>query len=131
MPNPDTPGTSGPLGRPKTLPSGNTPQTKALIAYLEKKYPGIHISSYRTPDQQESIRTSRGAKGTVWVGSKYGTSHVWGTAIDASRIRDDLRERFKADVRAMGLRAYDEGSHVHVDDRTDLPDGPMERKRKR
>jgi hypothetical protein len=40
-------------------------------------------------------------------------------------------EQFKADMRKRGLRAYDEGTHVHVDDRTDLPDGPAEKRRRK
>ena len=126
-PNPDTPGTHGPLGRPKAHPTGDTPQTKALLADLKKRYPGIRLSSFRSPETQAAILGGR--KPGVWVGSKYGSSHTWGTAIDASNISPKMWERFKADMRARGLRAYDEGGHVHIDDRTDLPDGPSERHR--
>jgi len=104
---------------------GNTPQVAALLADIQKHYPGIHVSSFRTPEQQAAILggNAPGAR----VGSKYGSSHTWGTAIDASRLNPKMWERFKADMRARGLRAYDEGTHVHVDDRTDLPNGPNER----
>lgn len=124
-PNLDTPGTVGPLGRPSRRPVGDTPQTAALLADLKARYPGIQLSSYRSPETQQAIIGNRTPG--VWVASKYGSSHVWGTGIDA-RVSPKMWEQLKAAMRARGLRAYDEGTHIHIDDRTDLPDGPSERR---
>ena len=130
-PNPDAPGTRGPLGRPTERPGGDTPQTSALIADIKKHYPGVKLSSYRDPETQGAIRAradaKRGAGAGAWVASKYGSSHVWGTALDV-QVSPKMWERFKADMRARGLRAYDEGTHIHIDDRTDLPNGPSEKR---
>lgn len=71
-----------------------------------------------------------GADAARWVGSPGGSSHNWGTALDA-QVSPRMREQFKADLRARGLRAYDEGTHIHIDDRTDLPNGPSEKKRRK
>ena len=131
-PNPDAPGTKGPLGRPSQLPAGNTAQTNALMKDILQHYPGARISGWRSPDTQASIRAGadkrRGKNAGAWVASKYGSSHVWGTALDVV-VGPKMWEQFKKDMRARGLRAYDEGTHIHIDDRTDLPDGPAERHR--
>jgi hypothetical protein len=91
------------------------------------------LSEYRSPADQQAIR-QRVAKErgmalndpnlNTWVAGPNG-SHTWGTALDVS-ISPKYWERFKADMRSRGLRAYDEGTHIHVDDRTDLPNGPSE-----
>ena len=131
QPNPDTPGTFGPLGRPSNLSgvTGNTRQLNALIADLKKHYPGIGITSeYRTLAQQAALRA--GHNDPRWVGAPGGSSHNWGTGVDAA-VSPRMWEQFKRDMRARGLRAYDEGEHIHIDDRTDLPDGPSEKKRRK
>lgn len=129
-PNPDTPGTQGPLGRysrPDVI-TGLTPQTQALKADILKHYGVSPTSEYRTHNEQVGIRangvTKHGTDAPLWTGSADGSSHRFGTALDIP-IGQEMRARFIADMRSRGLRAYDEGSHVHVDDRTDLPgDGP-------
>lgn len=114
---------------------GNTRQLNALKADLMKHYPGIAITSeYRSPEVQAGIRArteaARGADAALWAGSPTGSSHVWGTALDAV-VSPKMWEQFKRDVRKRGLRAYDENGHIHIDDRTDLPDGPGEKKRRK
>jgi hypothetical protein len=131
QPNPDAPGTFGPLGRPSDRANvrGNTRQLNALKADILKHYPGAAITSeYRSPDVQAGI-AARSGRGPVWVAGPNG-SHTWGTAADVVVSRK-MWEQFKADMRKRGLRAYDEGTHVHVDDRTDLPDGPAEKRRRK
>lgn len=137
QPNPDTPGTFGPLGRPPNLRDvvGNTRQLNALIADLKKHYPGIGITSeYRSPEVQAGLRKRaemvHGADAARWVGAPGGSSHNWGTGVDAA-VSPRMWEQFKRDMRVRGLRAYDEGEHIHIDDRTDLPDGPSEKKRRK
>ena len=132
-PNPQTPGTFGPLGRysqPDVI-KGLTPQTQALKADIIKQYGIVPTSEYRTHDEQAGIRARgvamHGSDAPVWTGGVDTSSHRFGTALDVP-VPPALRARFKADMRARGLRAYDEGTHVHVDDRTDLPNGPMEGK---
>lgn len=127
------PGTIGPLGRPtdKRRATGNTAQVNALIADLKKRYPGIRITDeFRDAATQAAIRARvtavRGAAAPLYVAGPNG-SHTWGTAIDA-QVGRHMWEKFKADMRARGLRAYDEHGHIHVDDRTDLPNGPGERR---
>jgi hypothetical protein len=131
-PNPDTPGTFGPLGRsprPGTA-TGNTPQTDALKANILQHYPGAAITSeFRDYATQKSLHDAAvvkygAANANTYVADPATGSHTFGAALDVV-IGPKLREQFKADMRARGLRAYDEGTHVHVDDRTDLPqDGP-------
>ena len=129
-PNPDTPGTTGPLGRPTQMPSGNTPQTNALKSNILQHYPGATIASeYRDPATQAGIYSRavalHGADARAWAAPPGSSSHQWGTALDV-HVAPSMWSKFKADMRARGLRAYDEGTHIHVDDRTDLPNGPME-----
>ena len=129
-PNPQTPGTQGPLGRyphPDVI-QGLTPQTEALKADILKHYGVTPTSEYRTHDEQAGIRArgvaQHGADAPLWTGSADGSSHRFGTALDVP-IGFQMKAHFIADMRSRGLRAYDEGTHVHVDDRTDLPqDGP-------
>lgn len=140
-PNPDAPGTQGPLGRPvnKASAKGLTPQTAALKADILKNYPGAGIfSEFRTEADQMAIRRQVAAKHgmslddpnlNAWVAGPNG-SHTWGTALDVS-VPPAKWEKFKKDMRARGLRAYDETGHIHVDDRTDLPNGPGEHTHRR
>ena len=132
-PNPHAHGTQGPLGRyarPDVI-QGLTPQTAALKADIIRRYGVAPSSEYRTHDQQAGIRArgvaKHGAAAPLWTGSADGSSHRFGTALDVP-IGGKMKAHFIADMRARGLRAYDEGSHVHVDDRTDLPaNGPATR----
>lgn len=130
-PNPDDPGTSGPLGRPtdKRRVVGNSRQLNALKKDILKHYPGaVFTSEYRTPEVQADI-AARSGRGPVWVAGSNG-SHTWGTAVDV-QVSPKMWEQFKTDMRRRGLRAYDEGTHLHIDDRTDLPDGPAEKRRRK
>lgn len=129
-PHPD--GGNGPLGRPAQMPKGNTPQTNSLKASILQHYPGAQIASeYRDPATQETIWNHavavHGADARAWAAPPGHSSHNWGTALDV-HVSPKMWQQFKADMRARGLRAYDEGTHIHVDDRTDLPNGPMEGK---
>jgi hypothetical protein len=103
-----------------------------LKADLQKHYPGIQIvDEFRSPDDQMAIRRRVAAQHgmslddpnlNIWVAGPNG-SHTWGTAMDI-KVSHRMWEQFKRDIRARGLRAYDEHGHIHVDDRTDLPNGP-------
>lgn len=133
---PNPAGGMGPLGRPSSnaQAKGNTPQTEALKTNILQHYPGAQVfSEYRSPEHQMAVRRQVAALHgmsiddpnlNVWVAGPNG-SHTFGTALDV-HVGPKMREQFKADMRRRGLRAYDEGSHVHVDDRTDLPNGPSE-----
>ena len=134
-PNPDSPGAKGPLGRPSAKPAGLTKQTAALKADILKHYPGARVfSEFRSEADQMAIRRAVAARRglslddpalNAWVAGIDG-SHTWGVALDTS-VGPKMWEQFKRDMRARGLRAYDEGGHIHVDDRTDLPNGPSEK----
>ena len=129
-PNPTALGTHGQLGRPAQMPTGNTPQTNELKASILQQFPGAQVTSeYRDPQTQAAIYAHavavHGADARAWAAPPGASSHNWGTALDVSPPRQQWQQ-FKATMRARGLRAYDEGTHIHVDDRTDLPNGPME-----
>ena len=131
---PNPMGGMGPLGRPASMPAHATAATDALRADILKHYPGANIfSEYRSPEDQAAIyaraQALHGADARAWAAPPGGSSHNWGTALDVS-VGPAMWEQFKADMRRRGLRAYDETGHIHVDDRTDLPNGPGERRRK-
>jgi hypothetical protein len=115
------------------MPKGNTPQTEALKHDILRTFPGAQIASeYRDPQTQAAIfahaQAIHGADARAWAAPPGGSSHNWGTALDV-HVPPSQWHAFKAAMRARGLRAYDEGTHIHVDDRTDLPNGPMEGRR--